>query len=293
MYFHENDLIDLSHKNSGIIAVATTRDPNQTKVIHDTDIRLSQAIGYKIEHCRIVEDVSRAMRNIRESLAIYRRQANGDIYNMDIYDTIELVDEIINEMQSTVYKDIRFRTRLQARWAAFFDTLGIPYEYATEPFKISSQIYYQPDFWLPSQDAWLIIRKNRMNHNEDRLMGLAFVQHTDKILFAFNECRKTVYHQDNYVLYSGQYLNAEGDFDGIMEWGHCEECNSFHIGHMGCHDVCDTMGHSTEKDVCYTAPKKHQQQEQDDMNPGQIPTSSGMSDHPKLVKAFDTANMMI
>ena len=34
----------------------------------------------------------------------------------------------------TIYKGYRFRSRLEARWAVFFDALGIEYEY--EPGRV-------------------------------------------------------------------------------------------------------------------------------------------------------------
>src|SRR3990167_4849797 len=48
----------------------------------------------------------------------------------------------------TVYKGYRFRSRLEARWAVFFGTLGIKWEYEVEGYKLPSG-YYLPDFWLP------------------------------------------------------------------------------------------------------------------------------------------------
>jgi hypothetical protein len=50
----------------------------------------------------------------------------------------------------TVYKGYRFRSRLEARWAVFFDTLGIAWEYEKEGFQLSDGEWYLPDFWLPS-----------------------------------------------------------------------------------------------------------------------------------------------
>ncbi|MDY7015664.1 MAG: hypothetical protein SVX43_19135 [Cyanobacteriota bacterium] len=48
----------------------------------------------------------------------------------------------------TQYNNIVFRSRLEARWAVFWDTLGIKYFYEYEGFKLSSG-WYVPDFWLP------------------------------------------------------------------------------------------------------------------------------------------------
>jgi hypothetical protein len=48
----------------------------------------------------------------------------------------------------TRYKGYRFRSRLEARWAVFFDALGICYRYEVEGFNLGD-VAYLPDFWLP------------------------------------------------------------------------------------------------------------------------------------------------
>ncbi len=49
----------------------------------------------------------------------------------------------------TQYKGCRFRSRLEARWAIFLDTLGIEWQYEREGYDLGSLGYYLPDFWLP------------------------------------------------------------------------------------------------------------------------------------------------
>lgn len=46
----------------------------------------------------------------------------------------------------TIYNGYRFRSRLEARWAVFFDALGIEYEYEPEGFELPSGRRYLPDF---------------------------------------------------------------------------------------------------------------------------------------------------
>lgn len=46
----------------------------------------------------------------------------------------------------TYYNGYRFRSRLEARWAVFFDALGVKYEYEPEGFDLGDGIYYLPDF---------------------------------------------------------------------------------------------------------------------------------------------------
>lgn len=46
----------------------------------------------------------------------------------------------------TFYKGYRFRSRLEARWAVFFDALGVKWEYEPEGFELPSGKRYLPDF---------------------------------------------------------------------------------------------------------------------------------------------------
>ena len=58
----------------------------------------------------------------------------------------------------TVYNGYRFRSRLEARWAVFFDALNIPYEYEPEGFCLSDGTFYLPDFYLPEQKEWFEVK---------------------------------------------------------------------------------------------------------------------------------------
>ena len=48
--------------------------------------------------------------------------------------------------KTTVYNGYRFRSRLEARWAVFFDALGVRYEYEPEGFELPGGKSYLPDF---------------------------------------------------------------------------------------------------------------------------------------------------
>lgn len=52
----------------------------------------------------------------------------------------------------TTYKGYRFRSRLEARWAVFFDTLGIRWEYEPEGFELPDGRRYLPDFRFGMRD---------------------------------------------------------------------------------------------------------------------------------------------
>ena len=57
----------------------------------------------------------------------------------------------------TKYNGYFFRSRLEARWAVFFDALGIKYEYEKEGFDIDG-VRYLPDFYLPDYSCWVEIK---------------------------------------------------------------------------------------------------------------------------------------
>jgi len=66
----------------------------------------------------------------------------------------------------TSYKGYRFRSRLEARWAVFFDALGVPWEYEKEGYDLPEVGKYLPDFWLPHQEAFVEIKGEHPNEEE-------------------------------------------------------------------------------------------------------------------------------
>lgn len=58
----------------------------------------------------------------------------------------------------TIYNGYRFRSRLEARWAVFFDALGIKYEYEKEGYDLGELGWYLPDYFLPEFDLWVEIK---------------------------------------------------------------------------------------------------------------------------------------
>lgn len=57
----------------------------------------------------------------------------------------------------TIYNGIRFRSRLEARWAIAFDTGRVKWEYEPEGFT-DGNLCYLPDFWLPEHEEYIEIK---------------------------------------------------------------------------------------------------------------------------------------
>ncbi|MHA6764775.1 PDDEXK family nuclease [Streptacidiphilus sp. PAMC 29251] len=71
----------------------------------------------------------------------------------------------------TRYAGHHFRSRLEARWAVFFNALGIPWEYEPQGYEVGpypthvtdngltlANTRYLPDFWLPAQKVFFEVK---------------------------------------------------------------------------------------------------------------------------------------
>lgn len=75
----------------------------------------------------------------------------------------------------TSYAGCRFRSRLEARWAVFFDTLGIRWDYEPQGFHLPKRLsnqpgdhQYLPDFFLPALGAYFEV-KGQLDSDHDLL----------------------------------------------------------------------------------------------------------------------------
>lgn len=66
----------------------------------------------------------------------------------------------------TEYGGYRFRSRLEARWAVFFDALGIEWKYETQGFEAEGHRYL-PDFYLPESDDWVEVKGDALALHKD------------------------------------------------------------------------------------------------------------------------------
>ena len=58
----------------------------------------------------------------------------------------------------TRYAGCRFRSRLEARWAVFFDYLGIRWTYESQGFKLPDRRLYLPDFFLTESQIYVEVK---------------------------------------------------------------------------------------------------------------------------------------
>lgn len=76
----------------------------------------------------------------------------------------------------TQWRGFRFRSRLEARWAIFFDASEIEFHYELEGLRVDTAIgrlNYLPDFWLPRAGQWAEVKGFLNPDNIPRIVGLA------------------------------------------------------------------------------------------------------------------------
>ncbi len=84
----------------------------------------------------------------------------------------------------TLYNGYKFRSRLEARWAVFFDAVGSKWEYEKEGFDLNGT-YYLPDFYLPEWSAWVEIKPKvfaEESKGHDNCILLSKVTSPDRVL---------------------------------------------------------------------------------------------------------------
>ena len=107
---------------------------------------------------------------------------------------------------ATTYRGIRFRSRLEARWAMFFDILGIDFHYEPGSFPVVPG-GYTPDFLIPKQATfdrrlWVEVKPSDYEpHDVDKPDALADeetpVAFIHKILLpecGFDAARHSIYY---------------------------------------------------------------------------------------------------
>ena len=116
----------------------------------------------------------------------------------------------------TVYNGYRFRSRTEARWAVFFDTLDIVYEYEKEGYNLGEAGWYLPDFWLPKQQCWIEVKGDTPTE-EERNKAKALARDGKRpvwILIGLSD-----YKPELDKLYTEYRINAEMyRFEALPEW---------------------------------------------------------------------------
>jgi hypothetical protein len=115
----------------------------------------------------------------------------------------------------TRYAGYHFRSRLEARWAVFFDAQKLKWEYEPEGFELPSGTRYLPDFriGLRGGPLWVEIKPDGVNSPEfDEFMHWAPANWRGTILHDIPDSRRV---QENDGIY---YYDCPGGDDRPYVW---------------------------------------------------------------------------
>lgn len=154
----------------------------------------------------------------------------------------------------TLYKGVRFRSRLEARWAVFFDAIGREWIY--EPsFPELSAISYQPDFLLDGglvQASSLVEVKSWPGEpgNWGKFAAYLNVAREDERYPRVSEALNTrmtlliglpgVWQEGRLTDFGAAAIgwNQGQSVDRLMEWAECDQCGTVGLWPEGYSDCC-------------------------------------------------------
>lgn len=91
----------------------------------------------------------------------------------------------------TRHNGYMFRSRLEARFAVYFDTLGIEYFYEHEGYDLGKYGWYLPDFYLPHVEMWAEVKPVQFSKAEiNKLKALVMLTKKPALMLIGTPARK-------------------------------------------------------------------------------------------------------
>lgn len=133
----------------------------------------------------------------------------------------------------TFYNGYRFRSRLEARWAVFFDSLKVNYEYESEGYSLPSGAAYLPDFNLPEIGVFVEVKPTETVEYRElkKIVEFALEGDYQLLLIVGSPTKETMYLVNRRSCASLEELESEYQddpddsqkvlifFEELKEWG--------------------------------------------------------------------------
>lgn len=143
----------------------------------------------------------------------------------------------------TQYAGHEFRSRLEARWAVFFDHLHISWDYEPEGYELPHGRYL-PDFYLPSihGGCWYEVKGQEPTTHELDLAGDLAITTRQPVLIAWGRFPLGVsgfdeYPRDNAICFIDSYADEAGNvhpgWDEPYVWCTCKDCGKIGVEYDG------------------------------------------------------------
>lgn len=129
----------------------------------------------------------------------------------------------------TIYKGYRFRSRSEARWAVFFDTLGIKYIYEPEGYVFDDGTHYLPDFYLPNSKTFFEVKGLELTKEDELKIDKLITYSGKNVAIGYSDMsfQATSIYEDKETIFS---MDSKSESWLIQ----CYSCNEYQfIGSLG------------------------------------------------------------
>lgn len=169
----------------------------------------------------------------------------------------------------TQYRGYRFRSRIEARWAVFFDALSIRWEYEKEGFECGEAGRYLPDFYLPDVNLrttgggpglWVEVKGGEVSDRDEKKINALVKGLRIPLALLCGPVQNRIF--DRVGDYDGHYqydwyesIDSDGRICGEIGWDNCMVfMKCYTCGRVkyefseGSYCVCETCKQNNEKD---------------------------------------------
>lgn len=129
----------------------------------------------------------------------------------------------------TYYHGHHFRSRIEARWAVFYDALKVPWAYEMEGFELGAGVRYLPDFWLPEQDCWVEIKGASPKVDEEHKASLLAEATGKRVLIFYGSIPYDIGNDGPHDTVSAFLFAPRLCGDNCYAWCECPVCGGFAI----------------------------------------------------------------
>lgn len=132
--------------------------------------------------------------------------------------------------KKTKYGVIFFESMIEARWAAFFDCLGIKYEYEPTFAEVETGcrvVNYKPDFFLKDLNKYIEIKPSKP-YGIENTKAAGWAKHIGDIIVLFNLNPPTMELENGWLFFSEGQDQTPILFDAYW-WWECPKCGHIDI----------------------------------------------------------------
>lgn len=136
----------------------------------------------------------------------------------------------------TEYNRYKFCSRLEARWAVFFDALNIPYEYKPDGFEfVEDGTSYLPDFYLPDCKQFFEAKQSITKKDCTRIM--APIRNGYPVVIGYPDGTFQACSYDGPVQ-SGMIAVSMPQTAYYSFLARCDVCGHYFFGAFPCYEHC-------------------------------------------------------